>query len=123
MSLKWPDEVFTRCPTSQKTIRVLKWKGHDSIHTLDLPNKNKTTDKEINDKSIKENRVVISKDLDFIESLLILDKPYKLIYIAVGNISNKELLEIFSKNIDSIVKHTTNSKLIEITKTKIVIKM
>lgn len=88
----------------KKLSEFLKWKGYDSIHTLDMPNKNKTTDNEINDISIKYKRVVISKDLDFIESLLISDKPYKLIYIAVGNSSNKELLEIFSKNIDNIVK-------------------
>jgi predicted nuclease of predicted toxin-antitoxin system len=69
----------------KKLSEFLKWKGYDSIHTLDMPNKNKTTDNEINDISIKEKRVVISKDLDFIESLLISDKPYKLIYIAVGN--------------------------------------
>jgi len=31
--------------------------------------------------------VVVSKDMDFIESLLISDKPYKLLYISAGNIN------------------------------------
>lgn len=107
----------------KRLSEFLKWKGHDSIHTLELPNKNRTTDNEINDISIKEKRVVISKDLDFIESLIVSNKPYKLIYIAMGNSSNKELLNIFSKNIDNIVYHIKNAKLIEITKTKIVVKI
>ena len=107
----------------KKLSDFLNWKGYDSIHTLDLPDKNRTTDTEINNISIEQKRVVISKDLDFIESLLISNKPYKLIYIAVGNISNKELLTIFSKNLDTIIKYCKESKLIEITKTQIIIKM
>lgn len=36
--------------------------GYDSVHTLELPNKNNTTDQEIIEISNAENRVVISKD-------------------------------------------------------------
>ncbi|MDQ7084486.1 MAG: DUF5615 family PIN-like protein [Sulfurovum sp.] len=54
------------------------YKGYDTIHTLDLPDANKTKDSQINDISVNEKRVVISKDLDFIESLLICDRPYLL---------------------------------------------
>ncbi len=107
----------------KKLSDFLKWKGYDSIHTLDLPKKNRTTDNEINDISIKEKRVVISKDGDFIESLLLSNKPYKLIYVAVGNITNKELIEIFSKNIDEIVYHIKYAKLIKIMRNKIIVKM
>ena len=28
----------------KKLAEFLKWKGYDAIHTLDLPNKNRTTD-------------------------------------------------------------------------------
>jgi len=107
----------------KKLSLLLEYRGYDSIHTLNLPNKNKTKDSEINNISLKEQRVLISKDLDFIESLLISNKPYKLIYIVTGNITNKELLEIFSKNIDEIVKHIKDNRLIEITKENIIIKL
>lgn len=107
----------------KKLSEFLNWKGFDSKHTLDLPQKNRTTDNQINDISLSERRVVISKDLDFIESLLISNKPYKLIYIAVGNISNKELLEIFSKNIEIIISNIDKSRLVELTKTDIVVKL
>lgn len=106
----------------KKLSEFLNWKGYNSIHTLDLPDKNRTKDTQINDISIKQNRIVISKDLDFVESLLVSNKPYKLIYLVVGNISNRELLEIFSKNIDKIVKSIENARLIEITKSKIVVR-
>ncbi len=66
--------------------------------------------------------MLISKDLDFIESLLISDKPYKLIYLTTGNITNKALLELFSHNIDKIVEMIAKNRLIEVTEESIVIK-
>ena len=89
---------------------------------MDLPNKNRTKDSEINQISLDEKRVLISKDLDFIESLLISNKPYKLIYVVTGNIPNKQLLELFGKNIEKIVKSLNNSRLIELTADSIIVK-
>ena len=106
----------------KKLSMFLAWKGYDAVHTLDLPNQNRTKDSQINQISIDERRVVISKDLDFIESLLISDKPYKLIYISTGNITNKQLLELFSQNIEKIVEYTGEHRLIEITDTDIMIR-
>jgi len=106
----------------KKLSEFLKWKGYDSIHTLDLPDKNRTKDSQINEISIKQKRVVISKDLDFIETFLISNKPYKLIYIATGNITNKELLELFSKNIENIVKLIRENRLVEITDKNIIVR-
>ncbi len=112
--------VDAHLPT--KLSLLLSWKGYDTFHTLDLPNKNRTKDSEINQISLDEKRVLISKDLDFIESLLISNKPYKLIYVVTGNISNKQLLELFSKNIEKIVDSLENSRLIELTADRIIVK-
>jgi len=106
----------------KKLSLFLSWKGFDSIHTLDLPDKNRTKDSQINQISIDEKRVLISKDLDFIESMLISNKPYKLIFISTGNITNKRLLEIFSKNIEKIVEYLDDCRLIEITNENIIVK-
>ena len=106
----------------KKLSLLLNWKGYDTLHTLDLPSKNKTKDSEINTLSLDEKRVLISKDLDFIESLLISDKPYKLIYVVTGNISNKQLLELFGKNIEKIIDSLNSSRLIELTKDSIIVK-
>ena len=106
----------------KKLSLLLQWKGYDSLHTLDLPNKNRTKDNQLNQISMKEKRVLISKDLDFIESIILSNKPYKLISVTTGNISNKKLLEIFSENIDIMVQYLKHSKVIEITNDTIIIK-
>lgn len=43
----------------RRLARKLQEAGHDAIHTLDLPNGNRSTDSEINAVSVRENRVVI----------------------------------------------------------------
>ncbi len=48
--------------------RFLSERGFDAIHTLDLPGKNATDDREINRLSLEEKRIVISKDSDFYDS-------------------------------------------------------
>ena len=99
----------------KKLSLFLEYKGHDSLHTLDLPNQNKSKDNELNTLSIKEQRVLISKDMDFVESLLISDKPYKLLYINTGNINNKQLQEHFFKNLDQIIVCFNESRFVELT--------
>lgn len=106
----------------KKLADFLVWKGYDAIHTLDLALKNRTTDSQINQITMDESRVLISKDLDFIESLLISDKPYKLIYLTTGNITNKALLDIFSRNIQKIIEMIELNRVIEITQESIVVK-
>ncbi|GLR16968.1 DUF5615 family PIN-like protein [Portibacter lacus] len=54
----------------KKLSEFLINEGFDSIHTLDLPKKIATTDQEINEISIKESRIVISKDSDFYQRYL-----------------------------------------------------
>ncbi len=106
----------------KKLALLLKYRGYDAIHTLDLPNRNGTKDSEINRISIEEKRVLISKDADFIESLLISAKPYKLIYISTGNITNKQLLELFVCHIEKIVSHLRENRLIEMTESTLIVR-
>lgn len=66
--------------------RRLAWairaQGHDVLHTLDLPDANHTTDAQINELSLTDQRVVITKDADFVNSLLVSAKPFKLLLIS-----------------------------------------
>ena len=39
--------------------------GHDAVHTMDLPKGNRTPDQDINDISLLQKRVVITKDEEF----------------------------------------------------------
>ena len=111
--------VDAQLPLSLSTL--LKSRGHDSIHTLDLPAKNKTKDNYITNISIEEKRILITKDSDFLESFLVQGRPPKLILIRTGNIGNKELNELFDKHLDRISSLMGANSLVEITKTEIVI--
>ncbi|WP_245602690.1 DUF5615 family PIN-like protein [Gloeothece verrucosa] len=44
--------------------RFLEASGYDTIHTQDLPQQNSTSDTQINDISIEQKRIVITKDSD-----------------------------------------------------------
>ena len=105
----------------KKISSFLNYKGYDSLHTLDLPNSNKTKDSELNTISLEEKRVVISKNRDFIESLVISNKPYKLLYINTGNITNSKFQELLSKNLEKIIEFLSNNRFVELTSENIII--
>ena len=92
----------------------LNKEGYDSIHTLDLNNKNKTTDENIIATAIEQNRIVITKDHDFLDSYLLKRKPPKLVLVRTGNTPNKKLLELFQQNIQTITELLKEVSLIEI---------
>ena len=97
----------------------LKYRGHDSIHTLELPKRNNTKDQNIIKLALEQERIVITKDNDFLESFLLNSKPEKLIIVRTGNVPNKVLLKIFADNLEFINLAFSRSNLIEITRTEI----
>jgi len=98
---------------------LFKSKGFDSIHTIELPDKNKTKDSQVIQLAKKEKRIVVSKDNDFLDSFLIKSEPSKLIMVKTGNIQNKELIKIFDNNFNKIIEMISGSNLIEVSKTDI----
>ena len=94
--------------------------GHDVIHTLDLPNKNRTSDKEIETLSFSEKRIVITKDSDFVNSFLLYRCPYKLLLISTGNINNKGLEKLIIGNIDVIAEALSNYDFIELNRLQLI---
>lgn len=99
----------------------LNLKGFDSIHTLQLPDKNRTKDDQIIKQAIFEHRIVISKDNDFLNSFLIKSEPPKLILVKTGNLPNEKLITIFKNNLDMIIEMISQNNLIEISKTDIAV--
>ncbi len=95
---------------------LLKSLGHDSIHTKELILQNATPDNEINTISLREQRIVITKDLDFWDSFYIRQEPFKLLLVTTGNISNKELESLFIKNVEQITKLFEQYSLIEMSR-------
>ncbi|MBX7242062.1 MAG: DUF5615 family PIN-like protein [Bacteroidia bacterium] len=96
-------------------------KGFDAIHTLDLPEKNLTTDVEIIRFSMENERIVVSKDSDFWEYFILNGQPHKLLLITTGNIINKELIQLFDNNLAQLVIFLTENKVVEISKDNIIV--
>jgi predicted nuclease of predicted toxin-antitoxin system len=55
---------------------------------MELPESNASPDSKIIELAILENRVVLTKDSDFLDSYLIKNQPNKLLLVKTGNIHN-----------------------------------
>jgi predicted nuclease of predicted toxin-antitoxin system len=102
--------------------RLLKV-GHDTRHTLDLPDGNRTTDNEICDIAEREQRIVITKDADFVNSFLLARRPSKLLLVSTGNANNTTLERLFFANLEEIVNAFQQYDFVELTHTAIIIHM
>jgi len=94
--------------------------GAEVIHTHELPEGNRTGDTAVNELSVREQRVVITKDEDFVDTFLLRQQPYKLLLVATGNISNRELEQLFQKNLEDIVKLFETYDFVEIDRTTLI---
>ncbi|NEU77139.1 hypothetical protein PI95_032730 [Hassallia byssoidea VB512170] len=104
-----------------RLARFLESAGYDTIHTKDLPQRNATTDVEINAISIQESRIVVTKDRDFFDSFLIRQEPYKLLLVTTGNITNTELEALFVNNLAQLAGLFAQHVLIEISRNAIIV--
>lgn len=98
-------------------MRLVYWlreRGHDVIHTLELPLQNKTEDIDIIQISVNEDRAVISKDEDFYNYFILKGQPTKLLLLTMGNIVNKDLIVLFEKNIEQIETDLSDNKVVEL---------
>jgi predicted nuclease of predicted toxin-antitoxin system len=98
----------------RKLVGWLQDQGHDAIHTLDLPEKNATSDSEVIQYAVTESRIVISKDSDFVQAFLVNGEP-SLFLISTGNISNRDLESLLRANLIAIVDAFQDNRFIEIT--------
>jgi len=86
-----------------------------------LPNANSTTDEDINQLSLSEEWIVVTKDSDFVNSFLLTNKPWKLLLVSTGNIRNQELLKLFQENLPKFFLDFKENKFIEINRKNLLI--
>ncbi|MDQ2747847.1 MAG: DUF5615 family PIN-like protein [Acidobacteriota bacterium] len=101
---------------AQLPYRVKTWlaaQGFNTIHTSDLPEANETEDLSIAGVAAAENRIVVTKDSDFLKLHILTGKPQKLLMITTGNIVNRELLIIFEKNFETALKLFNSFDVVE----------
>ena len=88
--------------------------GHDVLHTHELPEQNVAKDGILNRLSLDEQRVVVSKDTDFFYSHLLQGRPWKLLLVRTGNISARDLRDLFARNLPLIEAALEKHTLVEI---------
>jgi predicted nuclease of predicted toxin-antitoxin system len=105
--------------------RMVGWLGSagcDAIHTLDLPDKNRTTDEQLIEHADREQRTVVTKDADFVNSHLLHARPAKLLLISTGNTSNRELEQLIVPLIPDLIREFQTHAFLELGRTGIVIR-
>jgi predicted nuclease of predicted toxin-antitoxin system len=97
----------TRC-------RALAAEGHDAIHTSGLPDGNATTDEVVRSVAIAEGRILVTKDLDFFDGLVLHGAPPKLVLVRCGNMRKRELVALLVGQLGAIVSGLERGDLVEV---------
>lgn len=105
-----------------RLTRLLVDEGCDARHTRQLPRGNRTPDGELCAVADAEDRIVVTKDDDFVVSHLLQGTPRRLLLVATGNIANDELCTIFQANIDALGAAFAIGTFVELSRTSIVVR-
>jgi len=104
---------------AQLPRRMVGWlasAGCDAVHTLDLPDGNRSTDMQIVEFADREQRVVVTKDADFVNSHLLQGQPAKLLLVSTGNISNRDLEALIVPLIPTLVREFQVNLFLELSR-------
>jgi predicted nuclease of predicted toxin-antitoxin system len=104
-----------------RLVHELTSSGHDAIHTLDLPAANRTPDNDILAIAIQQQRIVVTKDNDFVTSFLLRGAPPKLLLISTGNISNDKLSQLLAGNLSVLQNAFLTNDFVELSASAITI--
>lgn len=97
-----------------RLVRALAAAGHDAVHTLDLPEGNRSTDRAVAEMADADDRVLITKDRDFRDSHRLRALPRRLLIVMTGNIGNDELLAIFARHLGLLVTALETAGMVEL---------
>lgn len=103
--------IDAQLPSSLKSW--LNRTEHDSIHTLDLAEKNRTSDLDIANLADAESRILISKDKDFLSLKILKQRPKQLLLVTTGNIDNATLIRLFEANFETVAALFKSFEIVE----------
>jgi predicted nuclease of predicted toxin-antitoxin system len=119
---RWRHEIYRDAQLPRRLVRELAASGHDVLHTQDFSLLgNRTPDQDIIAFAIQEERVVVTKDNDFVTSFLLQGMPPKLLLISTGNISNEKLCRLFTLNLTALENAFSEYDFIELNASTIII--
>ena len=105
----------------QHFAQELTLAGHDTRHTRDLPHGSRTRDEDLATLATRENRILITKDSDFVTTFHLQHSPSKLLLISTGNIDNGTLLHLFLTNLPHLERALTDNDFVELNRTPLTI--
>ena len=93
---------------------ALQAAGYDAVHTRQLSAQNRTPDEVVNELSLREQRVLVTKDSDFYHSHLLHGKPWKLLLVRTGNLSTRDLKRLVQAHLPKIIESLEANSLVEL---------
>ena len=99
---------------------LIQLKGFDSIHTDDLPDKERTSDNTIREICYNQDRIIVTKDSDFLNSYYFRGVPSRLLLITTGNIRNNELYQLVAKNFNEIIELFLEFSFVELSNDELI---
>ena len=105
----------------QHLAQELTLAGYDTLHTLNLPHGNRTQDEELAALATREDRILITKDSDFVSTFHLQHNPPKLLLVSTGNIDNATLLQLFLTNLIHLERALTEHDFVELGRTTLTI--
>ena len=106
----------------RRLARELSNRGIDALHTLDLPDGNRTADRRISKFADRESRWVATKDRDFVDGFLLRGTPRRLLLVSTGNIDNDSLVALFIDRLAEIEGASETNRFIELSRSMLVIR-
>jgi predicted nuclease of predicted toxin-antitoxin system len=105
-----------------RLARILIEAGHDAVHTRQLTKGNRTPDADISDRVNLEERVLITKDDDFVDTHLLAARPRRLLLVTTGNITNVDLEALVRANLATIEEAFETSDFVELSRTAVIVR-
>lgn len=110
---------------AQLPRQMAVWLGStacDAVHTLDLPNGNRSTDTQLIEVADREQRVIATKDADFVNTHTLHGQPAKLLLVSTGNISNRELEGLVVPLLPDLVREFQANSFLELGRAGIIVR-
>ena len=85
------------------------------------PTRSESHARRINELSVRDSRVVITKDADFVNTFILHGRPYKLLLVSTGNITTTELVALFRQHLPELTKALQWHSYLELSREQLVI--
>ncbi|MEX0780937.1 MAG: DUF5615 family PIN-like protein [Balneolales bacterium] len=102
---------------------LCKWveeKKDHARHAIDIQNGLTLSDVELWQIAVDQKEIIITKDSDFLDRYLLFGSPPRILYISVGNCSNKKLFEILDVHWNTIYSLFKNGSEVILVEEKLV---